>query len=80
MDPGKLVDMANRIGAFFAAEPDADAAQHGVAEHVRKFWAPSMRAALLDALDRAGAADALAPLVRSALLRHREWLQPKRVA
>ena len=80
MELGKLVRMANQIGEFFAAEPDAQAAQLGIAEHLRKFWAPSMRRELLDALDQPGAADALAPLVRSALLRHREWLQPKRVA
>ncbi len=80
MNLGKLVEMANRIGAFFAADPDTEAAQHGIAEHLRKFWAPSMRAALLDALDRPGAADALDPLVRSALVRHRAWLQPRQAA
>jgi formate dehydrogenase subunit delta len=74
MDVGKLVKMANQIGEFFAAEPDVDAAQSGIAEHLRKFWAPSMRSALLNELDRAGGADALAPLVRSALQQHRDAL------
>ena len=74
---GKLVRMANQIGEFFAAEPDAQAAQLGIAEHLRKFWAPSMRRELLDALDQPGAADALAPLVRSALLQHRDALTPR---
>ena len=39
----KLVHMANDISAFFGAEPDSSLAAHGVAEHLRKFWAPSMR-------------------------------------
>ena len=80
MDVGKLVTMVNRIGEFFSAEPDADAAQQGIADHVRKFWAPSMRAALLAALDGPGPADALQPLVRSALMRHRAMLQPRQAA
>ena len=74
MDVGKLVKMANQIGEFFAAEPDAQTAEASIAEYLRKFWAPSMRSALLDALDRAGEADALAPLVRDALQRHRDAL------
>ena len=80
MDVGKLVKMANQIGEFFAAEPDAQTAEASIAEHLRKFWAPSMRSALLDALDRAGEADALAPLVRDALQRHRDALQPRQLA
>ena len=80
MELGKLVRMANQIGEFFAAEPDAQAAQLGIAEHLRKFWAPSMRRELLDALDRPGEAEVLAPLVRDALQRHRDALQPRQGA
>ena len=74
MELGKLVKMANQIGEFFAAEADAQAAELGIAEHLRKFWAPSMRSELLDALDRPGAAEALTPLARSALQHHRDAL------
>lgn len=35
--------MANDIAAFFAAEPDAEAAAEQVANHLRKFWDPRMR-------------------------------------
>lgn len=39
----KLVKMANDIGAFFQAEPDREAAVHGVVDHIRRFWDPRMR-------------------------------------
>ncbi len=41
-----LVRMANDIGHFFDAQPDRDAALAGLADHLRKFWAPTMRAQL----------------------------------
>ena len=43
-----LVRMANQIARFFEPYPDAEAIA-GVAEHLRKFWDPSMRAALVAA-------------------------------
>ena len=79
MDPGHLVDMANRIGAFFAAQPDRAEALDGVATHLCKFWAPRMRRQLLDQIDR-GEADALSALVREAVARHRARLEPARPA
>ena len=42
----KLIYMANQIGRFFASQGEA-AAVAGTAEHVRKFWDPRMRAAIL---------------------------------
>lgn len=50
-----LVDMANDIGAFFAAEPDATAAAYGVANHLRRTWEPRMRRAILEHYAAGGA-------------------------
>ena len=44
MNTERLVAMANDIAAFFSAEPDKDAAAEQVANHLRRFWAPTMRA------------------------------------
>lgn len=46
MNPQRLVAMANDIAAFFNAESDKDAAAEQVANHLRKFWDPRMRAAI----------------------------------
>ena len=70
MNADKLVHMANQIGQFFAAMPDAAEAREGIANHLQRYWAPAMRHALLAALD-AGEAPSLAPLVREALLQAR---------
>jgi len=75
MDLDNLVHMANRIGAFFAPQPDREAALAGVAEHLRKFWDPRMRRQLLAAIDT-GDAGALSDLVREAVARHRATLEP----
>jgi formate dehydrogenase subunit delta len=49
--------------------PDHDEALEGIATHIRKFWAPRMRAAL--AAQMASGADiGLLPIVRLALVRH----------
>jgi formate dehydrogenase subunit delta len=69
MNEQHLVEMANQIGEFFAAMPDHDEALEGIATHIRKFWAPRMRAAL--AAQMASGADiGLLPIVRLALVRH----------
>jgi formate dehydrogenase subunit delta len=60
----KLVYMANQIGAFFRSQ-GGDAAVKGTAEHIRKFWDPRMRAAILAHLDAGGSG--LDPDVRSAI-------------
>jgi formate dehydrogenase subunit delta len=43
MQAERLVAMANDIAAFFAAEPDKDAAARGTASHITRFWDPRMR-------------------------------------
>jgi formate dehydrogenase subunit delta len=69
MNVPHLVEMANQIGEFFEAMPDRDEALAGIATHIRKFWAPRMRAALAAHLAGAGG-EPLTPIVREALQRH----------
>jgi formate dehydrogenase subunit delta len=75
MDAQRLVSMANDIGDFFAAVPDAAEARSGIATHIRKFWAPRMRRELYAHLD-AHAGAGLKPLVLQALSEHRAALVP----
>lgn len=70
MDSDNLVRMANRIGEFFEAMPEHDEALQGIAEHIRKFWEPRMRAQLAQVLEQPEAASALKPIVQEALRRH----------
>lgn len=42
----KLVYMANQIGKFFAAQGEAKAVP-AIAAHLRRYWDPSMRSAIL---------------------------------
>ena len=51
----RLVQMANDIAAFFAAEPDRAEAVAGVAAHLKRFWEPRMRQALRAHVDAGGA-------------------------
>jgi len=75
MDLDNLVHMANRIGQFFAAQPDREEALAGIADHVKKFWAPPMRTRILAALDTDESAG-MSEIVRAALTTHRTMLQP----
>jgi formate dehydrogenase subunit delta len=51
-----LVKMANEIGAFFAGTSDAEAAARDVANHLKRFWEPRMRAQIIKYYEeRAGA-------------------------
>jgi formate dehydrogenase subunit delta len=60
----KLVYMANQIGIFFRSQGEGDAIK-GVAEHLRKFWDPRMRDAILRHLDAGG--EGLDPIPRQAV-------------
>ena len=51
MDLDNLIVMANKIGQFFAAQPDRDEALAGIADHVKKFWEPRMRRQILEHLE-----------------------------
>ncbi len=64
MSPDKLVYMANQIGKFFATQGPEQAAA-GTADHIKKFWDPRMRAAIVAHLETGGAG--LDPVVRAAI-------------
>jgi len=75
MDLDNLIVMANRIGQFFAALPDRAEALAGIAEHLKKFWEPRMRAQILAVVGTAQGAG-LSEIVVAALTMHRALLQP----
>jgi formate dehydrogenase subunit delta len=77
MDVDNLIEMANRIGEFFDSMPDRAEAVDGVADHVRRFWEPRMRLAILEALENPEASASMEPIVREALTLHKTDLQPK---
>jgi formate dehydrogenase subunit delta len=62
--PDKLVMMANQIGTFFTSQGQ-DQATAGVAEHIKKFWDPRMRAAIFAHVRNGG--EGLRPEVRVAI-------------
>jgi formate dehydrogenase subunit delta len=62
--PKKLIYMANQIGKFFAAQGHAKAVA-GVANHLTRFWDPSMRKKIVHHLDQGG--EGLDPFVREAV-------------
>jgi formate dehydrogenase subunit delta len=43
----RLIVMANDIGRYFATEPDREEAVAGIAGHLKRFWEPRMRTAIL---------------------------------
>ena len=49
-----LVKMANQIEAFFRADPDRDAAVAGIENHMRRFWEPRMRNAIVAHVEAGG--------------------------
>ena len=62
--PDKLIYMANQIGTFFVSQDQATASEK-TAEHLRKFWDPRMRKAIIAHLDAGGLG--LNPNVRAAV-------------
>jgi len=66
----KLIMNANQIGAFFRAQGET-VAPAAIADHMRKFWDPVMRADIVAHLERGG--EGLDPLVRKGV----ELLRPK---
>ncbi|MEC9483056.1 MAG: formate dehydrogenase subunit delta [Halomonas sp.] len=75
MTPDKLVYMANQIGSYFTTDPQPEHARQQIAEHMKKFWAPSMRVTLIETLDRdANMAAQLDEPVKWAIIEHRALL------
>jgi formate dehydrogenase subunit delta len=68
MSPDKLAYMANQIGRFFASQPHEQAVA-AIEDHLRKFWDPRMREAIVG--DSGALAKKLDPLVREAVERLR---------
>lgn len=60
----KLVRMANQISQFFVTQSGTPPAT-GTAIHIRKFWDPRMRNAIIAHLDAGG--DGLEPVARQAV-------------
>lgn len=65
MSPEKLVYMTNQIGKFFAHQPE-DKAIANIADHLKKFWDPRMRKAILEHLAAGG--EGLDPLALKAVI------------
>ncbi len=51
---GRLVAMANQIGKFFTPQRGGDPVV-SIADHLKKFWDPRMRAAIVAHLEQGGA-------------------------
>jgi len=66
-----LIQMLNRIGDFFEAIPDREAAMQGIADHVKKFWELRMRQQLEVMLAQPEHAEQIKPIIREAL----EWFE-----
>ena len=60
----KLVYMANQIGKFFAPQ-EHDKAVSGIANHLTRFWDPSMRKKIIHHLG--GGGEGLDPLPKEAV-------------
>ena len=53
LDMTRIILMANQIGDFFAPYPSERRAE-GIRNHLRTYWDPRMRAALLAYIDEGG--------------------------
>jgi formate dehydrogenase subunit delta len=60
-----LVKMANQIESFFRSEPDHDAAIAGIENHIKRFWDPRMRKAIIAHVESGG--DGLGELAKAAI-------------
>lgn len=74
MNAANLVKMANQIGNFFSTMPDHEQAVADLAAHLKRFWEPRMRRALLAHVDQARG-EGLSPIVMEAVQRHGGLLQ-----
>ena len=73
MDVNNLINMANQIGTFFESMPDRQQAVQDIANHIRRFWDPRMRRAILESFEQ-HTAEGLSDIVREALTTHRQML------
>jgi formate dehydrogenase subunit delta len=75
VDAHKLVKMVNEIAAFFEADPDRDAVLEAVASHLKRFWDPRMRRAIVRFVDEEGG-EGLKEIALLAIRTHRDKLLP----
>jgi formate dehydrogenase subunit delta len=54
MDIKRLISMANQIGDFYESYPDQNQAQQGIAEHINRFWALTMRKQIMQYVGEQG--------------------------
>lgn len=77
----QLIRMANSIANFFEALPDREEGLHSIADHIKKFWEPRMRTAILDFLaehpDGRTQEAELSEVAKQAITENREMLTPK---
>ncbi len=69
MDIEHLVKMANQIEQFFRSEPDEQTAVAGIEGHLRRYWDPRMRTAIIEHCARGG--EGLGELARRAVMKLR---------
>jgi len=69
-----LVKMANQIGQFFEAEPNREQAIKDIASHLKRFWDPRMRTAIIVHVDQGGTG--LLEIVSTTIKSQRELLLP----
>ena len=60
--------MANQIGSFFATYPDAEQAREDIANHLKRFWTPSMCKQIAGHVTNSRGG--LEPIVESAIKEH----------
>lgn len=66
MNIERLVSMVNQISLFFESQPVRDEAVAGVLDHVKRFWDPRMRDAIVRHLEAGG--EGLRELARAAIV------------
>ena len=75
MDIHNLVRMANQIGGFYESLPDQEEASREIAGHLKKFWEPRMRRAILEYVDKQ-AGEGLSAIVLASIKHNKEQLTP----
>lgn len=71
-----LVIMANQIGDFFETMKNRSQSLEEISSHLKRFWEPRMRSALLQHLDQHGGVG-LKEIVLDSLRIHKASLLPK---
>jgi len=69
MNIAHLIKMANQIGSFFGTMPNRQQAVNDLASHIKRFWEPRMRRALLQYIEEEGGAQ-LSDIVLEAVKTH----------